>query len=227
MACRSGTRRRARTFCFVEGRDYARIVRERLGADHPIFQPGEIRDAEGRLLGRHDGLVSYTVGQRRGIGLGAEGKADLRTEAGSGATEPLHVLRLETATNTLRVGPARALGCRGLVASRLNLQAPASWIGGKADVRIRYRHQPAEADVRLEGDRLHAHFAAEQRAVAPGESCVIYRDGCVLGGGRIEGPCACAPDLSGAPATGPDDEGSRFGTPVAEGLPVDRKEPRC
>jgi len=169
--------------CFVPDGDYARVLRERLGPDHPAFAPGEIRDPEGRLLGRHEGLARYTVGQRRGLGVSGP--------------QSWRVLALETATNTLRVGPAEALGRGGLVAGRLNLHVPAQAIGeGPVEVKIRYRHPAAAAEARVEGDgRLHVRFAEPQAGVAPGQSAVVYRDGLVLGGGRIERACDCCPPV--------------------------------
>ncbi len=166
--------------CFVEGRDYVAVVRERLGEGHPIFRPGEIRDLEDRVVGRHQGLVHYTVGQRKGIG--------------PGGPDALHVVRLETAANILRVGPAAGLACGGLVADALNVLVPAAWLEeGPTQVRIRYRHAPVPARLRLDGESLHVRFEEAQPGVAPGQSCVVYREDLLLGGGVIAGPCACCP----------------------------------
>lgn len=164
--------------CFVEGRHYTEVLREALGDSHPIFQPGEIRDSDGSLVGRHQGLAGYTVGQRRGIGLG-------------GGTRR-HVLAIEPASNLLRVGDEADLGVRGMWASDLNLFVDRTAITERpVQVKIRYRHDAAEAMARFDGDRLHIEFREAQRAVAPGQSGVIYREGLVLGGGRIDGRCAC------------------------------------
>jgi tRNA-specific 2-thiouridylase len=166
--------------CFVEEGDYAAVVRANLGEDHPVFRPGEIRDLRGNALGRHPGLVHYTVGQRRGLGLSGP--------------DAYHVLRLETEENTLRVGTAEELGCRGVWVGDVRLQAPEAWLSSDAvEAKIRYRHAPAAAVVRVEGDRFHVRFDEPQRAVAPGQSCVVYRDGALLAGGRIDGPCGCCP----------------------------------
>jgi tRNA-uridine 2-sulfurtransferase len=168
--------------CFVPGGDYAELLRLRLGSDHPAFAPGDIVDESGRILGRHEGLARYTVGQRHRLGLGG----------------PVahHVLRLVPETGTLVVGPAERLARGGLVASQLNLFVPAAEIARlRVAVKIRYRHEAAAAVAQVDGERLHVHFHEPQRGITPGQSCVVYRGGLVLGGGRIEGPCGCCPPL--------------------------------
>lgn len=166
--------------CFVPSGDYVEVLRARLGADHPAFTPGEITEESGRILGRHRGLVRYTVGQRHGLGLG--GPSSRR------------VLRIVPETNTLVVGPEERLDCGGLVACRLSLFVSGAEIA-RAPVmaQLRYRHRAAAAEAHVAGDRLHVRFFLPQRGIAPGQSCVVYRDGLVLGGGRIEGPCGCCP----------------------------------
>jgi tRNA-uridine 2-sulfurtransferase len=163
--------------CFVEDGDYVRVLRERLGAEHPVFKPGEIRDRDGNLLGHHRGLAHYTVGQRRGLGLG-----------GGEGTLPRHVIQLDPAGGILRVGSVEQLEASGLTAADLNLfVSPACLEDGPVQVKIRYRHEPASARAWVEGALLRIRFDEPVRAVAPGQSCVVYRDGWVLAGGRIEG----------------------------------------
>lgn len=159
--------------CFVEGRDYAEVVLEAIGAEHPSNREGEIRDAEGRSLGRHRGLIHYTVGQRRGLGLGGGDRH--------------HVLALEPETNTLRVGSAEALLTPALVVRDLNLFVSREELArAPVSVKIRYRHTPAPARVEVRDDELWVRFEEPQGAVAPGQSCVVYREDFVLAGGRIE-----------------------------------------
>ena len=160
--------------CFVDGRGYVEVLRERLGEEHPLFQPGPIEDSSGRALGRHQGLVHYTVGQRKGLGLSHE--------------SPLHVLALDSGSNRLTVGDASELGrsfCRVL---GLQTFVPVSYLeAGPVEVKIRYRHDPAAARVRLRDGGMDVSFVEPQRAIAPGQSCVVYRQGWMLAGGRIEG----------------------------------------
>jgi len=159
--------------CFVDERGYAEVLRKKLGESHPLFQPGPILDRTGRHLGEHHGLVHYTVGQRKGIGVHTEGK--------------LHVTRLEPDTNTLRVGAEAELLERKVSADDVNLFVPPTYLSkGPVDVKIRYRHEPAPALARWVDGRIEVEFDQPQQAITPGQSLVVYRDGLVLAGGRIE-----------------------------------------
>jgi tRNA-uridine 2-sulfurtransferase len=90
------------------------------------------------------------------------------------------------------VGAAERLERGGLFASRLNLFVSAAELArAPSEVKIRYRHPGATAQVRSESQRLHVRFDRPQRGIAPGQSCVIYRDELLLGGGRIEAACEC------------------------------------
>jgi tRNA-specific 2-thiouridylase len=162
------------------------VLRDRLKPDDGAFRPGEIRDLNDALLGRHEGLAHFTVGQRRGLGLGGG--------------ESLRVIALETATNTLRVGPPDALARGGLWAAGLNRHVSDQELQeGPVEVKIRYRHRATPAEVRVarngSGDRLHIRFQDPQSGVTPGQSCVVYRDEALLAGGRILGSCDCCPPL--------------------------------
>jgi tRNA-specific 2-thiouridylase len=162
--------------CFVDGRGYVEVLREMLGEAHPLFQPGPVRTTEGEIKGEHPGLVHFTVGQRRKLGVTHP--------------EPLHVTRLEPETNTLVIGTADDLLCDDLEAEELNLfVSPQHLCAGPVEVKIRYRHEPAPARVEwLKEGRVRVRFDQPQRSVAPGQSCVIYRDRLVLAGGRISAP---------------------------------------
>jgi tRNA-uridine 2-sulfurtransferase len=164
--------------CFVAAGDYTEVLRTRLGADHPAFTPGEIVDESGRTLGRHRGLARYTVGQRHALGLGGP--------------HSHFVLRLVPEMNALVVGPAGRLDRGGLTATRLHFfVSPSEVAQAPVAVKIRYRHEAAAAEACVDGDRLHVRFREPQRGITPGQSCVVYRDGFLLGGGRIEGACDC------------------------------------
>jgi tRNA-specific 2-thiouridylase len=170
--------------CFVGKGAYADFVlRRRPGLD----QPGDIADRHGRVLGRHNGLIHYTVGQRKGIGVAAK--------------EPLYVLELDTRTNRLVVGTRRELGFSSLLAERT------AWVGGAAptgaidcEVQLRYRgtRYPALVEPLDEG-RFRVNFAEPPQAVAPGQSAVLYQDDEVLGGGVIAESRTLLP-LAGAAA---------------------------
>ena len=156
--------------CFAPSGDAGGFLRS---ASPQLVRAGEVVDTEGRVLAEHDGSFGFTVGQRRGLGLA------------TGA--PMYVLATDAATNRVVVGPGELLSKRALSADR------ASWVGGEAPngplearVRIRYRGDDVDAVVTpRRGGRFDVEFRSPQRAVAPGQSAVVYRDDEVLGGGRI------------------------------------------
>jgi tRNA-specific 2-thiouridylase len=157
--------------CFVPDDDYAGFVeRHSPAAD----RSGPIVDADGRELGRHDGVHHFTVGQRRGLGVASR--------------RPLYVVGVRPDTRTVVVGDGETLLRDHLVArdvSWLSIPAPSREI--RAHARIRYRHAEAPASIRpLGGRRAEVRFESKQRAITPGQAVVFYdRDVC-LGGGWIE-----------------------------------------
>lgn len=156
--------------CFVPDDDYRGFVRRRRPE---AFAPGPIVDGGGRRLGTHAGLATYTIGQRKGLGLGS--------------SRPLYVVDLDPATNTVRVGDAADLERDCLIATAANFIAcdpPAMPI--EVEARIRHNHQPAPATVRaLAGARAEVVFRRPQRAITPGQSVVWYQGDVVVGGGVI------------------------------------------
>ncbi len=139
----------------------------------PESGEGDIRHLDGRRLGRHRGYWRHTIGQRRGLGVAY--------------SDPLYVVRTDPATNTVWVGVESDLFSRDLLARDLN------WIQGPPTsplpcaARIRSRSPEAEALViPLPDGRVKVSFAEPQRAIAPGQAVVFYRDGEVLGGGWID-----------------------------------------
>jgi len=150
--------------CFVPNGDYASIV-EKVRPE--AAQPGEIVDLEGQVLGRHKGLIHFTVGQRRGLEIG-------------GQPEPLYVVRLEPEARRVVIGPKAALAVGAARLSGLNWLGEAQREGLSAKVRSMARLVP----VALERGDLH--FEAPEYGVAPGQAAVIYEGSRVLGGGWIE-----------------------------------------
>jgi len=168
--------------CFIPDDDYRGFLQRRVPE---AFRPGPIVDGRGVRLGEHRGLASYTVGQRRGLGL-------------AGA-RPLYVTALDPARNAVVVGPAEELEVDELVASQANLISADAVEGTLAvTAKIRHSHAPAPATIReIAGDarsrrRIAVRFDAPQRAVTPGQSVVFYQGDMVLGGGIIEGGDASA-----------------------------------
>jgi tRNA-specific 2-thiouridylase len=158
--------------CFVPDDDYRRFVETRKGRE--ISKPGEIINRQGKVLGFHRGLYSYTIGQRRGLGIAAP--------------HPYYVLALDTEGNRVVAGVKEELGADGLVAAGVN------WISFRqlegqveALVQIRYRHRGVQAVLSpLEGGKVRVEFRTPQRSVTPGQAAVFYQNEEVLGGGWIE-----------------------------------------
>ncbi|MBI1273167.1 MAG: tRNA 2-thiouridine(34) synthase MnmA [Alphaproteobacteria bacterium] len=161
--------------CFVPNGDYASVVGKlRPGA----IDPGEIVDMQGNVLGRHEGIINFTVGQRRGL--------DIHDRAGE-SNEPLYVLRLDAARKRVIVGPREALGQTEIHLRDLNwLGAPVPEGGARVQVRLRSTQPPAAATIAARGDTGAVITLDEPvMGVAPGQAGVIYQGARVLGGGWI------------------------------------------
>ena len=150
--------------CFVPDGDYASVV-ARLRPE--TLAGGEIVDHRGQVLGRHKGLIHFTVGQRRGLDIG-------------GQPEPLYVLRLEPENARVVVGPRSALAVR---AARLE---DVNWIGGERPTRLwaKVRSMARPAPARFDGTTVQ--FENPEYGVAPGQAAVLYDGDRLLGGGWIE-----------------------------------------
>lgn len=157
--------------CFINQDRYDRFIE--VEDRDPGVGEGEIRHLDGRLLGRHQGFWRHTVGQRRGLGVAY--------------SEPLYVVRTEPATNIVWVGSASDLMGQELVARELTwVDAPPA---GPLACEARIRSRAPEAEVLvipLPDGRVKVAFAEPQRAIAPGQAVVFYREGEVLGGGWID-----------------------------------------
>ncbi len=163
--------------CFVPNGDYAGVV-ERLRPGS--VDPGEIRHVDGRVLGRHAGIIHFTVGQRRGIAVNDQAVSN----------EPLYVVRVDPARREVIVGPKAALACGQIRLREVN------WLGARPEgeiavtvtVKIRSMSAPTAARIGFDGDGATVAFDTPQFGVAPGQACVVYRGGRVLGGGWIRRP---------------------------------------
>lgn len=161
--------------CFVPNGDYAAVIEKlRPGA----AEPGEIVDADGNVLGRHEGVLRYTIGQRRGLGLG-------------GLAEPLYVVGLDADRQRVIVGPKEMLATRRVPVREIN------WLGNApldsqpewhVSVKVRSTRPPREAIIRPSGpDTAEVELLSPEEGVSPGQACVFYETGGsrVLGGGWI------------------------------------------
>jgi tRNA-uridine 2-sulfurtransferase len=159
--------------CFVPEGRYAELVRK-LRPD--AAEPGEIAHLDGRVLGRHDGVINFTIGQRKGLGIAAG--------------EPLYVVRIDAATRRVVVGPREALAVRSVRLTDVN------WLGGALaesglDIaaRVRSTRAPRPGVIRLVDGEPVVELLDAEEGVAPGQACVLYDsaspDARVLGGGTI------------------------------------------
>lgn len=163
--------------CFVPDGDYAKIIELHSGR---APKSGNFVDKNGNILGKHKGIIHYTVGQRKGLGI---------TSA-----EPMFVCDICPESGDIILGNREDLMSREASAADFN------WISGKASkeklrckVKIRYRQAEQWATVTPEGEsRAHIVFDTPQRAVTPGQAAVLYDGDIVLGGGTIE---RCAQDI--------------------------------
>jgi tRNA-specific 2-thiouridylase len=160
--------------CFVPSGSYARVVEAlRPGA----AEPGDIVDLDGRVLGRHAGIINFTIGQRRGLGVG-------------GSAKPLYVVELNARDQRVVVGPHQALARDRIHVSQVNWldAAPAGEAGKAVQVKLRSAQAPAPARV-FAGPDGTAEIVLEdpQHGIAPGQAAVFYDASRLIGGGWITG----------------------------------------
>lgn len=160
--------------CFLGAGDYRAFLQRRAPQ---VIQPGPILNTRGQVLGQHQGLAFYTIGQRKGLGIAAP--------------EALYVLRMDSASNSLMVGPADELGQKTLTAGQVTYISypPPAHATLKITAKIRYKAKEMEAVLTpLPGGRAHLKFDTPLRDITPGQSVVFFAGDQVLGGGVIEKP---------------------------------------
>ena len=161
--------------CFVPDNDYGAFLQQ---AGLATKHRGEIVNLQGHVLGHHDGVEFYTIGQRKGLGISSP--------------KPLYVIELDPEQNRVIVGEDAALDCGEFTVERCNwIPFPTPLPGGdseaiRATVKIRYNHPGTPATITpLDGGRARIQLDLPQRAVTPGQAAVFYQDDLVLGGGWI------------------------------------------
>ena len=160
-------KKESQDICFVPDRDYAKIVECRCGR----FKPGSIVDMAGKVLGRHKGIIHYTIGQRQGLGIGG-GK-------------PFYVVALDAKNNRVIVGERSDLLAKGLVVKNLNMfvdKLPEQFL-----CKIRYNPPMVSASGVMDKQGIVVTFNSLVEAVTPGQAVVLYDNDLVLGGGTIDG----------------------------------------
>ena len=159
--------------CFVPDNDYGAFLKKEIPQ---IAKPGPIVDREGKVIGQHQGIIFYTVGQRKGIGIAAR--------------EPLYVISIDKKNNTLIVGKKEDAYSKQLIANKLNFISYKTMpkIPFKAKVKVRYLHPVSSATIiPQDRGRVRIKFDQPQLAITPGQSAVFYKQGIVIGGGVICG----------------------------------------
>ena len=171
VGLRTAAKKDSQEICFVPSNDYRKLLREREVELHP----GRIVDTAGTVLGEHAGTEHFTIGQRRGHGVG-------------GGT-PLYVVDLRPETGTVVLGTQEECGTRELEVDELNLIGFAPGGGFRAGVQVRYHHEPVAAEVEpsADGTRAQVRFDEPVHAVAPGQGAAFYDGPRLLGGGWIAG----------------------------------------
>lgn len=171
LGIRSSKAPESQDLCFVPDGDHVRLVAERYPG---AARSGDIVDREGRVLGQHQGICRYTVGQRQGLGLGGG---------------PWYVVRVAPDTNRVVVGRREELATRRVIVRDLNWQAlagpPQSATGLRVQLRYRMRPAPVICMDPLPGNRLAVHLAEPVYGAAPGQAAVWYTGDAVAGGGWI------------------------------------------
>ncbi len=155
--------------CWLPDNDYASFIEKNIGKS----KTGNFIGPNGEVLGKHKGLIHYTVGQRRGLNIAY--------------SERLYVARLDTETNSVILGTDGVQNTSEVLASNLtfisNKSIPETF---KCEAKIRYNGTASPATVNISGDEMRVIFDTPQRAAAPGQSVVLYKDGRVLGGGIMK-----------------------------------------
>ena len=169
LGLRVAEKKDSQEICFVPSGEHPEFVGKRAG-----IPSGEIRDREGHILGRHEGVHRFTIGQRKGLGLSTG--------------VPLYVIGIDAEHAAVTVGAREELERTTLTASRVNWisgETPASPI--RALARIRYRHKEAPATIApLTDNRVSIVFDSPQSAITPGQAAVFYDGDICLGGGWID-----------------------------------------
>ncbi len=163
-------KRESQDICFVPGGDYGKVIEKHAGKAYP---PGNFVDRSGRIVGEHRGIIRYTIGQRKGLGLSLK--------------EPMYVCEMRPGDNTVVLGKNEDLFSRELDAEGFNwieFETPPETLRVKA--KIRYRQAEQWATVTPTGpDTIHLVFDEPQRAITKGQAVVLYHGDVVAGGGTI------------------------------------------
>ena len=164
--------------CFIEDNDYIKFIQENdynKEKENNKFKTGNIVLKDGTILGKHNGLINYTIGQRKGLGISYK--------------QPLYVIKLNKEKNEVVVGIEEELYSKELIAEKCNFLIDLDFSKEiEVMAKVRYRSKESEAILKYDEKSKIAYitFKEKQRAITPGQAVVFYKDDIVLGGGKIK-----------------------------------------
>lgn len=163
-------KKESQDICFVKNEDYTDFIERYTGKSYPC---GNFVDTDGNILGNHKGIIHYTVGQRKGLGLALPA--------------PLYVCRLDTEKNEVVLCPNEGLFTKELTANNINLiSVPDLYTPMRIKAKVRYRHTEQDATaVQIDENTIQVTFDEPQRAITKGQAVVLYDGDTVVGGGTI------------------------------------------
>jgi Predicted tRNA(5-methylaminomethyl-2-thiouridylate) methyltransferase, contains the PP-loop ATPase domain len=159
--------------CFVPNGDYSSVIKK---FRPESFKPGNIIDINGNIIGQHDGIINYTIGQRRGIKIADK--------------DPLYVVKINSLNNTIIVGPKDALKINKITLRELNILGSEDELKNEIRIKVRSTGKLLRAKVRVNLDKAEVNILDGESGISPGQACVFYLNDTtgdkVLGGGWID-----------------------------------------
>ena len=158
--------------CFVPNGDYSSVIKK---FRPESFNPGKIVDVKGKLIGQHDGIINYTIGQRRGIKIADK--------------DPLYVIKIDNTNNTIVVGPKEALKINKIILRELNILGNKNELEKEIKIKVRSTGKLLRAKVKINSNKAEVNILDGESGISPGQACVFYLNDeigdKVLGGGWI------------------------------------------
>tara|TARA_A100001011_G_scaffold286381_1_gene297067 strand:+ start:2786 stop:3916 length:1131 start_codon:yes stop_codon:yes gene_type:complete len=159
--------------CFVPNGDYSSVIKK---FRPESFNPGKIVDIKGKVIGQHDGIINYTIGQRRGIKIADK--------------DPLYVIKIDNNNNIIVVGPKEALIINKIILRELNILGSENEFKNEIKIKVRSTGKLLRAKVRIKNNKAEVNILDGESGISPGQACVFYLNNeagdKVLGGGWID-----------------------------------------
>ena len=159
--------------CFVPNGDYSSVIKK---FRPESFNPGDIKDMTGKILGKHDGIINFTIGQRKGIKIPN--------------SEALYVIKINNEDNSIIVGPKEALTIKKISLRELNILGSSEEFKNEIKIKVRSTGKLLRANVNIDQDKAEVNILEGENGISPGQACVFYLNDStgdkVLGGGWID-----------------------------------------